>query len=179
MNAPSQFRLSHSMVLLGLVFVASTGCSMLGKGPDSKLGAELTKPALGAITPGQQPAKYTVIFQPDKGSPQGAERSLTESITLQQALEQAGAFKKFRRIEVELVRSLPNGGIHRIPCEYDRKTKRMNPEFDYALLPGDKLLVKEDTSTIIDDMIETAGGTLGKRYTSGRSASGGRYRIEG
>ena len=99
---------------------------------------------------------------------------------VQQMLVQTSALKKYRRIEVEIIRQLPSGGFHKIPCEYDRTTKQINPEFDYSLMPGDRVVVKEDTSTIIDDMMKSAGGSLGKRFsTGGKHKAGGRYRVEG
>jgi hypothetical protein len=143
------------------------------------LNAELSKSGSGPAA-AEQTAKFEVVFQPEKGKPDRVERSLSEPVTVQQALEQTRAIKKFRRIEVELVRQLPSGGFHKIPCEYDRSTKRINPEFDYALLPGDKVIVKEDTTTIIDDILHSAGGGIERRFNmKGQTTTGGRYRLEG
>lgn len=161
-----------------LIFAAMTGCVGLGLSKPG-LNAELSK--TGAPAPeGSQVAKVDVIFQPEGGQPERLERPLSEPTTVQQILVQTGGIKKYRRIEVEVIRQLPNGGFHKIPCEYDRTTRQINPEFDYALMPGDRVIVKEDTSTIIDDMMQSAGGSLGKRFsTGGKHKSANRYRVEG
>ena len=108
-------------------------------------------------------------------------RTLSGTMHVQQALEQTGGFKKFRRIDVELVRPLPNGGFHKIACDYDRSTKHITPEFDYALLPGDRIVVKEDPSTIVDDMLTSALGPIGGKLVNrarGREPKESRYQIQ-
>ena len=165
---------------LSICFVAATltGCASLGT-PKPDVKSELSKagPAGGEVAGG---AKVDIIFQPDQGQPERMERSLTEPTTVQQMLVQSGALNKYRRIEVELLRPLQNGGSHKIPCEYDRATRQISPETDYALMPGDRVVVKEDPSTIVDDMMRSASGNLGQRFTTGgRQKTKSRYRVEG
>lgn len=171
-------RLQATAFSICLIAAAMTGCAGLGL-PKSDLSAELSK----AGTPGAvaaNTAKVEVIFQPDRGQPERLERPLTEATTVQQMLVQSGAMKKYRRIEVEVIRPLPHGGAHKIPCEYDRETRQINPENDYALMPGDRVVVKEDASTIIDDIMSSASGNLGKRFTTGgKQKTKSRYRVEG
>lgn len=171
-------RLHCSALSMCVVVAAMTGCAGLGT-PKSDLAAEISKSG----TPGtveQGASKVEVIFQPDRGQPERLERALTEATTVQQMLVQSGAFKKYRRIEVEVIRPLPNGGAHKIPCEYDRETRQINPESDYALMPGDRVIVKEDPSTIVDDIMRSAGGDLGKRLTTGgKHKTKSKYRVEG
>ncbi|MFN0021035.1 MAG: hypothetical protein ACKVP0_22480 [Pirellulaceae bacterium] len=171
----------HSTALsMCLVAAAMTGCAGLGT-PKPDLTADLSKTG----TPGTEAAnantdKVEVIFQPDRGQAERLERPLTEATTVQQMLVQTGALKKYRRIEVEVMRPLPNGGAHKIPCEYDRETRQINPESDYALMPGDRVIIKEDASTIVDDIMQSAGGNLGKRFTTGgKHKTKNRYRVEG
>lgn len=168
----------NSAITICFVLAGMTGCAGLGH-PKPELKAELSKS--GSSTPADvQSSKVDVIFQPDQGTPERVERALSEPLTVQQILEQTGGIKKYRRIEVELIRQLPSGGFHKIPCEYDRKTRKINPEFDYALMPGDKVIVKEDKSTLIDDMLQSTSGGVGKRFTTGGRKNGGeKYRIEG
>jgi hypothetical protein len=171
-------RLHSAALSMCLIVAAMTGCAGLGT-PKSDLTAELSKTG----TPGSEAAntaKVEIVFQPDSGQPERMERPLTEATTVQQMLVQSGALKKYRRIEVEVMRPLPNGGAHKIPCEYDRETRQINPENDYALMPGDRVLVKEDPSTIVDDIMRSAGGNLGKRFTTGgKHKTKGKYRVEG
>ena len=108
------------------------------------------------------------------------ERSLTEPTTVQQMLVQSGGLKKYRRAEIEVLRQRPSGGGYfTIPCEYDRETRQIDPANDYALMPGDRLVIKEDKSTIIDDIMKSAGGGLGKRFvTGGKHKAESKYRVQ-
>ncbi|MGI8979491.1 MAG: hypothetical protein ACR2FY_09720 [Pirellulaceae bacterium] len=171
-------RLHSTALSICLVAAAMTGCAGLGT-PKSDLKADLSKTG----TPAQDSsstATVNIIYQPDKGQPERLERPLTEPTTVQQILVQTGSIQKYRRIEIEIDRPLAGGGFHRIPCEYDRETRQITPENDYALMPGDRVIVKEDVSTIIDDMMRAAGGNLGKRFTTGGKQKGAkRYKVEG
>lgn len=170
------------VITLSICFAvaAMTGCAGL-ETPKSDLKTELSKG--GTIPPDDASgtAKVDVIFQPEKGQPQRLERSLTEPTTVQQMLVQSGGIKKYRRIEVEVIRQRPSGGGHfTIPCEYDRATRQIDPANDYALMPGDRVVIKEDTSTVFDDIMRSAGGNLGKRFTTGgKHKAEAKYRVEG
>ncbi|MEX2027729.1 MAG: hypothetical protein WEH44_10510 [Pirellulaceae bacterium] len=171
------FRFGHLAAAAALALAAtSAGCTSLGmKGLGGMLGDD-DKPA--AIDPA---STYQVIFVPTDGKPEQLQRTLSGSVHVQQALEQTGATKKFRRIHVELVRPLPSGQFHRIQCEYDLATKQVTPEFDYALLPGDRLVVKEDPSNMFDDMLNSALGPMGTKFSKrvrGSDAKDSKYQIQ-
>lgn len=142
------------------------------------LQAQVMPGASGA--PAAPQAKVVVEVHPNKGESKLVERALTEPTSAQQMLEQSGMTKKFRRMTVDLVRPLPAGGHHKIALTYDRQTKRLTSETDYALQPGDRLIIIEEDKTALDDMMEKFGGPLGfntpKRGTTSR---GGSFYIEG
>lgn len=168
---------SGSWVVLAAVvaMLGSTGCASLGaNGLGGILGDD---PQAVAADPG---STYQVVFVPTNGKAEGVQRTLSGQMHVQQALEQVGAAKKFRRIQVELMRPLPSGGVHRIACEYDRGSKRVTPEFDYALLPGDRIIVKEDPTNLIDDMLGSALGPIGTKLSGKMHARGegdSRYQV--
>jgi len=169
-------RSGFQMAGLALVFACGlTGCSALSQKGNKALTAEVT-PAGGesAATSPTIEAKYSVEFHYDKNKkkPEALERALTGTLHVQEALEQTGSFKKFRRCEIAIVRRLPNGSGHRIPVEYDRPAGRVNPEFDYAMLAGDRLIVTEDPTTVIDDMIANSWISPLAAKTNRRSSSG-------
>lgn len=171
------FRFGHLAAAAALALAASSaGCTTLGmKGLGGMLGED-DQPA--AIDPA---STYQVVFVPTEGKPQQIQRTLSGSMHVQEALDQVGAAKKFRRIQVELVRPLPSGQFHRIQCEYDLGTKRVTPEFDYALLPGDRIVVKEDPTNMFDDMLSSALGPMGSKFSKrarGRDAQDSRYQIQ-
>ena len=171
-------RLHSTALSIGLVVSTMAGCASLGTPkPDAR--AELSQSGTPAPDTANTPT-VNLIFQPENGRPERLEQALTDATTVQQMLVQSGSFKKYRRIEVEIDRPLPGGGFHKIPCEYDRETRQINPESDYALMPGDRVIISEDTSTIIDDMMRAASGNLGKRFTTGgKHKAANRYRVEG
>jgi hypothetical protein len=165
---------------LALVSAASTGggCSMFKPVLNEDPRAEVVKD--GGSAAAAPMAKYAVELHPESGQPTRVQRALTGTVTTQQALKETEALEKFRRSKIELHRSLANGAVHRMTVEYDRGKKLVAPEFDYALQPGDRLIVKEDPSTVFDDMLEQTLGQynpLGSGGSNGRTKSGGFYRV--
>jgi hypothetical protein len=83
---------------------------------------------------------------------------------LQDALEKSGAAKKLKRMELHVMRTPPQGGMRqRMTADYDAAEKRVAWESDYALYPGDHVVVIEDTSSEFDDMINRFLGPFGMR----------------
>jgi len=163
--------LAAAAILSGL-----TGCSMFREKPIPKLGAEVTP---GAATPASSAAKFTIEIQPSKGKPQAVEKQLTDQVHVQTALEQSGALKKWKRVVVKIYRPLPKGGWHKMDLEFDRESHRVPPEFDYAILPGDRIIVIEDTSTVFDDVAERALKPLGINPPKKKDPIAEKYEIRG
>ena len=84
-----------------------------------------------------------VFFQPEVGQPERIERPLFAGLTVQQVLAKTDGAKKYPQFEVEVIRPLPHGGFQQIPCEIDGTTKQIKPGYDFILLPGDQILVKD------------------------------------
>jgi hypothetical protein len=103
---------------------------------------------------------------------------VTGPLCAHDALQQAKAVKKFNRITVELVRPLPSGNWHRMPIEYDRTIRRVPAECDYAILPGDRIIVTEDTGNMITDMADHADDLFMSSPKSGKTKNG-TFRVAG
>lgn len=164
--------------LLVVAAASGSGCSVFKPAVSDDPRAELSKTGGGPVGP---VSKYTVELHPESSQPTRVERSLTGPVTVQQALKETEALEKFRRSTLELHRPLANGAVHRMTVEYDRAAKMVAPEFDYALQPGDRLIVKEDPSTVLDDVLEQTLGQynpLASGPEKGRTKSGGFYRVE-
>jgi hypothetical protein len=73
---------------------------------------------------------------------------------VQEALEKTGALKKFQRFDLELYRPLPGDRWHRMVLEFDRGSHCVPPECDYAVLPGDRIIVIEDPHSMLDDLAD-------------------------
>lgn len=163
--------LGTAAILSGLV-----GCSMFREQATPKLNAEVTP----GPTPSAPPAaKYVVEIRPHNDKPRAVEKPLAEQTYVQTALEQTGALKKFKRAMVEVYRPLPSGGWHKMNLEFDRENHKVPPEYDYAVLPGDRIIVTEDTTDIWDDIMERALKPLGINPPKKKDPIKERYQIQG
>ena len=178
---------SFSQATLGfavLLAVGSTGCASIWKPQEPNLDAKLIKPATAsaAAAPqaGGQQAKFMVDVVPSSGRTQSFERAISGPTHVQEVVDQSGALKRFRRLDLSLVRTLPHGGLHRLPVEYDKNVRKVSPASDYTLMPGDRLIIKEDSTTIIDDMLKSALGPIGEKVLKGSKGSPtANYQISG
>jgi len=152
------------------------GCSAFKEQLSPEVKSELTPAGGPAIQPA---AKYVVEIRPVKGKPQAVEKDLADPIHVQTALEKTGALGKFRRMDLELYRPLPSGGWHKMRLEFDRSNHQVPPEFDYALLPGDRVIVTEDPRTMVDDIMERALQPLGIDAPSRKAKPSDKYEIRG
>ena len=166
------------MTVLGLAAILSglVGCSMFKEQAAPKLNAQVTP---GAAPDAPQAAKYVIEIRPEQGKPQSVEKTLAEPIHVQTALAQAGALKKYSRATVEMYRPLPSGGWHKMSLEYDRKSHSVPPEYDYAVLPGDRIVVTEDTTTVFDDITQRALKPLGIHPPKKKDPIREKYQVQG
>lgn len=82
--------------------------------------------------------------------------TLTPETRAQDIVEQTGADKKFRRMEIAIERPtgrMPGEKI-RLVANYDRKEDTVTWNTDYAILPGDTVYITEDNSTMLDDVLD-------------------------
>jgi hypothetical protein len=105
---------------------------------------------------------FVVEVQPDGKSKKTYKRPVPEDGTyVGQVLEESNALKRFGRVTIELWRPLPNGaGYHKLGIPFDRKQKAVPPGYDYAIHADDRLVIIEDTSTLLDDMLGSITGPV-------------------
>jgi hypothetical protein len=63
--------------------------------------------------------------------------------------------------------------------KYDRQKKLVDPEFDYTILSGDRLIVVQDTTTILDEALDKITLPFGGPSMKQRSQPGVHYHSEG
>jgi hypothetical protein len=113
-----------------------------------------------------RPPECTIVVQPARGKPRVVQMPLTEGATVQTALDHSKASKRFRRMNIEVLRK-PHAQasspvpVQKMQVEYDRRRREVEIEYDYALYPNDRVIVEEDTTTVFDDMVEKVAGKLG------------------
>ena len=148
-----------SRLILGAILLGSvSGCQTMTPEFSGIFGEE---PSVATTPPPTTDGpKYLVEFRDDGRKPILVPIPLTGVTYVQQALEQTGALKRYRRAKIELYRQLPQGGGHKLPIEYDRGNDKVPSESDYALHPNDRLVITEDTSTVLDDMLGSLNGAV-------------------
>ena len=137
---------------LGLALLTSTGCATINPDPFNLLGTKKSVPL--------DPAKAVIVeIRSDAAAPAAVPIAHEDGMLVQDALVKSGALKRFSRMDVSLVRPRPDGkGPHKMEVTYDGKVRRVSPGSDYALLPGDRVVVVEDTRTEFDDMVDKIVG---------------------
>ncbi len=172
---------SHLSLITALALLAglSTGCSMFQPRISPQLNAQVTPQGVedGKVTP--PPGNFTVEVQPTKGNPVAKEQPLVGPLTVQEALEHTKANKRFAKFNLELHRPLPDGRMHKMVLKYDRQKKLVDPEFDYTILSGDRLIVVQDTTTILDEALDKITLPFGGPSMKKGSQPGVHYHSEG
>jgi hypothetical protein len=141
--------------LLAVLMSVATmlGCSALQLDPSS---ADMIMTPIAEAGAGQQvsatPSVKLEIRAAGK-SPELREIPLREGMCIQDALIETQLTRRFGRMDLQLMRHNAQG-LAKMDSRYEHKRNRVNPMYDYALHPGDHLVVTEDTTTVLDDMLK-------------------------
>jgi len=140
--------------------VVASGCSTIGTGETSV--SDLPGKGPDAWTGLQQPAgeSITTEIRPAGKEPELGNMPLVGIVRIQEALDQIGATKRFRRVNVRLMRDA-RGARQKLDIKCDQTNGRVEPHYDYVLHPGDHLVVSEDSTTALDDMLQSITGAIG------------------
>ena len=84
---------------------------------------------------------------------------ITDGKLVKDALEETGVTRRFRRLQINLLRSTPEGKRAKMEVPYANGVAETH---NYALREGDHLVVIEDASPILDDMIGSTVGPLSR-----------------
>lgn len=144
---------TRMMYLGASLFLAALngGCAALSPKATPQLNAEIAPGVTGA----EKPQGYIVEFRDADGRKlQAVEKPLTGQKHVQEALQESRALSKWNRAKLDLIRQLPTGGEHRMKMEYSLSSKRVDPENDYQLHAGDRIVVTEDTTTAFDELLQ-------------------------
>jgi len=90
---------------------------------------------------------------------------LTPQMSLQNALEQTGAIRKFKDMEIKVYRVTPQskGQVVPLQAEYDAAKNCVPVLHDMALHDGDKVLLQEVDESQIELMLQRLTGNAAKR----------------
>lgn len=127
-----------------------SGCTVMDAGGQKNMpladGAAATAP-----TP---VATVTMEVRPVGKKPEMAQTQVNRGATVQQVLEQTKLVQRFRRMKIEVLR-VAGDQRAKLDVKYDHTKAQVNPLYDYAIYPGDHLIVAEDPATSLDDMLKS------------------------
>ena len=151
----SQNRIYSSLFLVAVLAVTtlSTGCSTM----TSVTGKDLPLSEKAAY------GSFTVETHSNFGSPKQYQGTLSGTKTISEALAEASAIKKFQDPDVEVLRIVEKDGVSRglrMPVDFDARIGGLTPEQDYALLDGDRVIVKPTQSS---GLVRMLGAVMGNK----------------
>lgn len=152
MSGPCSLPRLSLLTLVALVTLASSGCTSFRPSQLDVLGVFAPRrpspPAPG------EPA-YTVVTVPSLGRVEEFAVPYDKAITVQEALQQTGAMYHFAQADIYIERMVPKAGkSHKLTVTYDTVAGRVSPETDYAIYPGDRLVVREDRTTLLEKTLD-------------------------
>ena len=110
---------------------------------------------------GESKGQYQIQMVPAFGKSTVEKVKITKPTMVQDALESAGAMKKFRGMKISLNRVVADSGkLLSLPVEYDVKSKAVRPEQNYEVLPGDSISVTPKQTGALDKVMESLTGGL-------------------
>ena len=81
-------------------------------------------------------------------------------VTVQTALQRSGAIEKFRSMDIMVYRVVEDSGRGlKMPVVYTPRKKSVLPEQDYALHPGDRVVIQSRTNNALDKLVDSLNPT--------------------
>jgi hypothetical protein len=144
--------------------VLCSGCtSLVGlRGASSNPPPAVDTPAGEAAA---APATVQVTLKPKDGKPKQKTLPFTPGMSVQSALEQTAATRKFTDMEIKVYRVTPYSKGMPVPLQsdYDPSKNRVPILNDMSLHPGDMVLIEENDNSQLDLMLAKLTGNAAKR----------------
>jgi hypothetical protein len=143
-------------VAMLILIVGGSGCQSILKPPGSKTALE----PQGNAAVG--PNGYSVELHSNWSNPSTTRKPFSGPVPLQKVVEESGATRRHRNLEVTVVRvSKDTGQIVRMKAKYDPKRREIAPQYDYDILANDHVIIKPDNSTPLDDVVKPLNNLVG------------------
>lgn len=149
-------RCSYAARLIATLLTVSmlTGCSALQLDPLGTDSLFSENPEVGTASATTSASTVKVEIRAAGRSPELREVPLSEGMCIGDALDETGLNRRFRRMDIHLLRH-NQYGMAKMDSKYEHKMAKVHPRFDYALHAGDHLVVTEDTTTMLHDMLNS------------------------
>jgi hypothetical protein len=150
--------LAHSKNISRLICLATVGLMLLSSGcsflnPDRK---SLDSALLDSSGP-----TYTVRIY-GRGKPKQMVQKLDRNKTVQDVINETGAEEMFSRMDITLVRDLPGSETkEKLSVDFDPGSRMVVVSQDYAIHPGDYVVIKKDMDNSFDKSVQKITGMLG------------------
>lgn len=146
MFSPPQLSTGPWMICLAMIATCG-GCGSLQTKPETPVADETAAAACGEL--------FVELHDSDR-EVYHLKAPFKESMFVEDALRESGAQRRYRRMDITLVRQLPNGQKLRMPVEYNSAKKSISPGTNYSLHPNDTLEIVQDSTTTVERMLESA-----------------------
>ena len=149
---------SYSHLVLLIVLVSATaGCSITN--------SKKPKSLAGITGPDGQQANHgtcTVEFHRGGSKPSQLQIPLSDATTVQQVLVESRATKKFKKMNINVLRvDELTGRKVKMGVEYLPEKRHVVPHYDYVVRANDRVVVTEDNSSALDNVLGTFTKILG------------------
>jgi hypothetical protein len=145
-------------ILAFQLFALVTAMSLLSTGC-ATFDSLTTKPV--PVSANSENGSYTVEMHSTFGKVKPYKGSLSGKSTVSEALSVSGAMKKYRAMDIEILRVVEHEGRNRglrMAVDYDAATRAVTSHMDYALIDGDRIVVKPASSGSITQVLSSLTG---------------------
>ena len=155
--------LAFQMLAAVLVASSSIGCSTLTTSSlSSNLEQSVAESHVQQASVPEATETCVVEVQSYAGKSRRFEIPITDGMTVQDIVKAVQVRKLFSRITIELQRPVANSRKPlKLPVTVEGFGKRVNPAYNYAIRPGDRLVLSEDPTNTFDDMLDGALSPFG------------------
>ena len=134
------------LAALPLMVISLTGCQTFSSGLSGLDSQTLIAPTEGSASKGQYRVEITGPF----AKPRAEMGTITNKTTVQTALDASGALAKFRAADITVLRKTEDGRGLKMPVQLQPSKKIVKFEQDYALHPGDRVIVTGKNIGMLD-----------------------------
>ncbi|MGI9518762.1 MAG: hypothetical protein ACR2NP_17015 [Pirellulaceae bacterium] len=164
MNA--RIKSNWSSLVLGCTLLPAIGVMLLSGCATTPTNKAPLQPEMTAPAAAQGPG-YKIIFANHLGGqPKIYQGRINPGMTVQDALEESGATKKYTGMLIDLARRVSDSGqVLKLPVNYDHEVSHVIDAQNYAIHPGDEILIRQNNPGPMDAMFRSisASGLKQKR----------------
>ena len=89
--------------------------------------------------------------------------ALTDGMTIDDVLDSSKAKQKFRNMEIQIVRRVPeSGSFVKLPVDYRAKNKKVPVEQNYSIHADDQIVIRQVVETPMDQFVDSMFPGRGK-----------------